>query len=195
MNGMILGVDVDSTVWPFHDWFCEALPGMTYEAWSSWGYCFKAFEKEAVYKAFDKALDPKRVAERPLYPGVAEAIARLKRWGIGIHFITHNHRPDAMRPYLVPWLKEHFGEDVGVTIVPSSVSKLDLLEEIGAFGMVDDHPTLIADVADAGMFAATKIHPWCKDMVEAHPEVHGFESWDVMPYLLSMWAAERKGAV
>lgn len=192
---MILGCDVDSTVWPFHDWFCEALPGMTYEGWRSWDYCYETFDQKAVLKAFAKALEPKRVPERTLYPGVQEAIARLKRWGISIHFITHNYRPDEIRPYLVPWLKENFGEDVGVTVVPSSVSKLEILENLGALGMVDDHPTLIADVADAGMFAATKIHPWNREMVEAHLEVYGFESWEVLPYLLSVWTSERKEAV
>jgi len=184
----VLGIDVDSTVWDLTAWVCEAVLAVTGE-WldpetiTSWTHILDAYGESAAMEVYAIALAPHRVREREPYPGAAEILRRLQEErGIGIHFITYNWDPEAMNPHLEPWLKEHFGSNVGLTI--TTEDKLGILRALGAFGMVDDRPETITRVAEAGLWAATLIQPWNRELVAGHPNVHGFESWHELPNLL-----------
>ena len=184
----VLSVDVDSTVWDLTTWVCEAVLDVTGE-WldpgtiTTWTHVLDAYGEEEATEVYERALSPRRVREREPYPGSPEVLRGLQRKGIEIHFVTHNWDPDTMTPHLDPWLKEHFGPDVGLTV--STEDKLGILRELGAFGMVDDRPETIARVADAGLWAATKVQPWNRELVAGRNDVHGFASWHEVPGLLS----------
>lgn len=200
MEGMILGVDSDGILynpWPDACAEAERLTGIksSPEEWDSYDSLAVTVGRESADKAFAYACGPERVHSRTLYPGVREAITRLKRWGIGIWVITHTYDPIAMHPVLEGWLRENFGADTYLACVPHTDSKFDALREIGAFGMVDDKASFICEVADRGMFAAAKRHPHNRREVEAHPKVYSFESWEVLPYLLSVWTSEAKASL
>jgi phosphoglycolate phosphatase-like HAD superfamily hydrolase len=183
----VLSVDVDSTVWDLTTWVCEAVLDVTGE-WldpgtiTTWTHVLDAYGEEAATEVYERALSPSRVREREPYPGSPEVLRGLQRKGIEIHFVTHNWDPETMTPHLDPWLKEHFGPDVGLTV--TTEDKLDILRELGAFGMVDDRPGTIARVADAGLWAATKVQPWNRELVAGRNDVHGFASWHEFPGLL-----------
>jgi phosphoglycolate phosphatase-like HAD superfamily hydrolase len=183
----VLSVDVDSTVWDLTTWVCEAVLDVTGE-WldpgtiTTWTHILDAYGEEAATEVYERALSPHRVREREPYPGSPEVLRGLQRKGIEIHFVTHNWDPETMTPHLDPWLKEHFGPDVGLTV--TTEDKLDILRELGAFGMVDDRPGTIARVADAGLWAATKVQPWNRELVAGRNDVHGFASWHEFPGLL-----------
>jgi hypothetical protein len=49
---------------------------------------------------------------------------------------------------------------------------------------VDDRPGTIARVADAGLWVATKIQPWNRELVAGRKDIHGFASWNEFPGLL-----------
>ena len=184
----VLGIDVDSTVWDLTAWVCKAVLAVTGERLdpetiTSWTHILDAYGESAAMEVYALALAPHRVREREPYPGAAEILRRLQEErGIGIHFITYNWDPEAMNPHLEPWLKEHFGSNVGLTI--TTEDKLGILRALGAFGMVDDRPETITRVAKAGLWAATLIQPWNRELVAGHPNVHGFESWHELPNLL-----------
>jgi len=183
----ILGLDVDSTVWDLGAWVCEAVRSVTGErldpdALSTWTHVLDAYGEEATMEIYTHALSPQWVHEREPYPGSAEVLHTLQKRGIGIHFITHNWDPEAMTPHLEPWLKKHFGPDIGLTVTTGD--KLSILRSLGAFGMVDDRPETIARVADAGLWAATMLQPWNRGFVADHSNVHGFASWHEVPNLL-----------
>ena len=183
----VLGVDVDSTIWDATSWICEAVLEVTGEeldpeSCTTWTHVLDAYGEEAAMEVYTRALSPQRVRERELYPGAAEVLRRLQEAGIGIHFVTHNWDPDAMTPHLEPWLKEHFGPEVGLTV--TTEDKLGILRSLGAFGMVDDRPGTISRVADAGLWAATKVQPWNRELVAERADVHGFTSWHEVPDLL-----------
>ena len=55
--------------------------------------------------------------------------------------------------------------------------KLILLEELGAFGLIDDRPDTIRRAADAGLWVATMLQPWNRDLVARRDDVHGFSDW------------------
>lgn len=181
-------MDVDSTVWDLGAWVCEAVLDLTGErldldTCTTWTHLLDAYGEKVAMEIYTRTLAPYRVREREPYPAAVEALRRLQEErGIRIHFITYNREPEAMKPHLEPWLREHFGADVDLTVTMKD--KLGILCALGAFGMVDDRPETIACVAGAGLWAATLIQPWNRELVAARPDIYGFASWHEMPDLL-----------
>jgi hypothetical protein len=158
----ILGLDVDSTIWNPTPWICEAVQEVTggdldLEACTTWTHVLDAYGEEAAMEIYTRVLSPERVRERDPYPGSTRVLRDLREQGVRIHFITHNWDPE---------------------------DKLGILGSLGAFGMVDDRPDTIARVADAGLWAATMIQPWNRELVAERADVYGFESWHEVPDLL-----------
>jgi phosphoglycolate phosphatase-like HAD superfamily hydrolase len=183
----ILGLDVDSTIWNPTPWICEAVHDITggeldLESCTTWTHVLDVYGEEAATEIYTRVLSPDRVREREPYPGSTEVLRDLQQQGIRIHFITHNWDPEAMTPHLEPWLKKHFGPDIGLTVTVED--KLGILDSLGAFGMVDDRPDTIARVADAGLWAATMIQPWNRELVAERADVYGFENWHEVPDFL-----------
>jgi hypothetical protein len=193
----ILGLDVDSTIWNLTAWICEAVRDVTGEeldpeSCTTWTHVLDAYGEEAAMEIYTRALSPERVRERDPYPGSPKVLRDLQEQGTKIHFITHNWDPEAITPHLEPWLKKHFGQDVGLTV--TTEDKLGILDSLGAFGMVDDRPDTITRVADAGLWAATMIQPWNRELVARRPNIHGFESWHEVPDLLPPLPNDANGA-
>ena len=187
-NQPTLACDVDSTIWDLTAWVCEAVLDVTGEeldpeSCTTWTHVLDAYGEEAAMEVYTRALSPHRVREREPYPGSVEVLRRLQEErGMGVHFVTHNWDPEAMRPHLKPWLQVHFGPGIRLTV--TTEDKLGILRALNAFGMVDDRPETIARVADAGLWAASLIQPWNRELVTGHPNIHGFASWYEMPDLL-----------
>ena len=95
--------------------------------------------------------------------------------------MTHND-PEIMPPLLAPWLETHFGPSVGLTVTMGD--KLVILKELEAFGLIDDRPDTIERVANAGLWAATKLQPWNRDLVARRSDIQGFHNWREVPALL-----------
>ena len=181
-----LACDVDSTIWDLTAWVCEAVLDVTGERLdpetiTTWTHVLDAYGEVAAMEVYERALSPRRVREREPYPGSPEVLRGLQKQGLKVHFVTHNWDPEAMTPHLEPWLKEHFGLDVDLTV--TTEDKLGILHDLGAFGLVDDRPGTIARVADAGLWAATKIQPWNRELVNGRKDIHGFASWHEFPDL------------
>jgi hypothetical protein len=180
-----LACDVDSTIWDTGARVCEVVLEVTgetldVESVSTWTHLLDAYGEETT-EIFDRVLSPERIRDRELYPGAAEVLHRLQgERGIKVHFVTHGD--DVMEPHLAPWLREHFGPGVGITVTAGN--KLEVLREIGAFGLVDDRPETLERVADAGLWAAARIQPWNRELVAARADVHGFSDWREVPDLL-----------
>jgi hypothetical protein len=183
-----LALDVDSTVWDTGAWVREVVLETTgdvldLEAVSTWTHILDAYGEEAATEIFERVLAPERARERQPYPDSAEVLRYLQEErGMRIQFLTRNHDPGAIKPHLEPWLKEHFGPDVGLTVTAGD--KLPALREIRAFGLVDDRPEILERVADAGLWVAAKIQPWNRDLVARRADVHGFADWREVPDLL-----------
>src|SRR5215204_6528795 len=130
-----LCVDVDSTIWDTGAWVCTAVLEVTGE--------------ELTTLVFERVFDPARIRERKPYPGAPKALRALRNdFDIGIHFVTHND-PETMTSRLRPWLEDHFGRDAGLTVTTGD--KLEVIGNLGAFGLIDDRPATIQRVADAGL--------------------------------------------
>jgi len=182
-----LCIDVDSTIWDTGAWVCAAVLEVTgeeldVEEVTTWTHVLDTYGEEATTRVFDRVSDPARIRERDTYPGAPEALRALQEnFDIGIHFVTHNN-PEIMAPRLRPWLEAYFGPDVGLTV--TTEDKLGVIEELGAFGLIDDRPDTIERVADADLWAATKIQPWNRNLVARRSDVHGFHHWHEVHDLL-----------
>jgi hypothetical protein len=180
--------DVDSTVWDTGARVREAVIEVTGEApnldtISTWTHVLEAYGEEATTEIFNRVLSPEKIREREPYPGSAEVLRYVQRErGIRVHFVTRSHDPEATKPHLEPWLKEHFGPRVGLTVTTGD--KLDILRGLGAFGLIDDRPEILERAADAGLWVAAKIQPWNRRLVAERADVHGFSDWREVPYLL-----------
>ena len=183
----ILGVDVDSTVWSTGARVREAVLEITgdtpdLEVFSTWTHVLDAYGEETTAEIFDRVLSPQRVRERKPYPGSVEVLRQLQEErGISVHFVTHN--PKNMIPHLEPWLNEHFGQGVGLTVTTGD--KLSVLHKLGAFGLIDDRPEILERAADAGLWVAAKIQPWNRELLAERADVHGFSDWCEVPNLLT----------
>jgi 5'(3')-deoxyribonucleotidase len=183
----VLCLDVDSTVWNTGSWVCSAVYEVTGETLdieriTTWTHVLDTYGEETTTTIFDRVFDPARIRERKPYPGASEVLCALQEnYSIELHFVTHND-PEIMPPYLEPWLKAHFGPDVGLTV--TTKDKLGILERLGTFGLIDDRPDTIERVADAGLWAAAKIQPWNRDLLARRSDVQGFSDWREVPNLL-----------
>ena len=182
-----LCTDVDSTIWNTGAWVCSAALEVTGESLdmeriTTWTHVLDSYGEEATTTIFERVFDPERVRDREPYPGAPGVLRALQeRHGIEIHFVTHND-PRIMVPYLEPWLRTHFGPKVGLTV--STEDKLDILKELGAFGLIDDRPDTIERVAENGLWAAAMTQPWNRDLLTRRSDIHGFSHWQEVPNLL-----------
>ncbi|HEU4493420.1 MAG TPA: hypothetical protein VFR69_04480 [Rubrobacteraceae bacterium] len=184
----VLALDVDSTVWDTGARVREVALDLTgetldLESVSTWTHVIEAYGEEKTAEIFDRVFSPEAIRTREPYPGAAEVLREIQgELGIQVHFVTHGFDPEALRPHLEPWLGEHFGTDVDLTVTTGD--KLCVLREIGAFGMVDDRPETLERAADAGLWVAARIQPWNREFVAARADVHGFSDWRGVPDLL-----------
>ena len=182
-----LCADVDSTIWDTGAWVCSAVLDITGETLdidriTTWTHVLDTYGERLSTAIFDRVFDPERVRDREPYPGASEVLRALQeRHGIEIHFVTHND-PEIMAPHVRPWLRTHFGPSVGLTV--TTEDKLGILEELDAFGLIDDRPDTIEQVASAGLWAAAMIQPWNRDLLTRRSDVHGFSHWQEVPALL-----------
>ena len=183
----LLCLDVDSTIWDTGSWVCSAVLEITGKTLdtdriTTWAHLLDTYGEETTTAIFDRVFDPARIRERKPYPGAAEVLNALQEnFDIEIHFVTHND-PETMTPHLEPWLKAHFGLRIGLTI--TTKDKLGIVEQLGAFGLIDDRPDTIERVADAGLWAAARIQPWNHDLLASRTDIQGFSDWREVPDLL-----------
>jgi hypothetical protein len=186
-NSLTLGLDVDSTVWDTGAWVRAATLEVTGETpdpatISTWTHLLDAYGEKATTSIFDRVFAPARIREREPYPGAPEVLRVLQEDpGVGIHFVTRND-PGTVGPHLESWLKENFGPEVELTVTTGD--KLDILRDLDAFGLIDDRPETLARAADAGLWTATKLQPWNRDLVAERSDVHGFSDWREVPALI-----------
>jgi hypothetical protein len=183
-----LALDVDSTIWNTGARVREVALEITgdtldLELFSTWTHVLEAYGEETAAEIFDRVLVPERVCERAPYPGSADAVRYVQEErDVRVHFITRNHDPEAMTPHLEPWLREHFGPEIGLTVTAGD--KLGILRELGAFGLIDDRPEILERAADAGLWVTARIQPWNRQLLARRADVRGFSDWREVPDLL-----------
>ena len=143
---MKLAIDFDSTVWPL-------LPamGISYEEVNYWGHLPDMLGGiKEMNQAFNKVMPFQHAVNHPPFPGCVDTLKDLKAKGVEIHLITHretNYLSD-VEEYV-----EHF--DIPVDCIDCSplINKVQTCLDRNISILVDDHPDIVIQAADAGLDA------------------------------------------
>ena len=114
--------------------------------------------------------DPQILAGEP-YPGAVEVV---RGWHEAGHFIhITSHRAVEAHGATEQWL-----ERIGLPYdeLYCSYDKVSRCREIGIDLLIDDSPDNLRDAIDAGIAAATILHPWNRELV-AEEDIVAAEDW------------------
>ncbi|HEY3019066.1 MAG TPA: hypothetical protein VGJ32_02685 [Solirubrobacteraceae bacterium] len=161
---MRIALDIDSTLHDYWDVLSTAARRrfgieLPYEEQFTWGITrLKPHQLELCIA--ETHSDPIIAAGRP-YDGAVEAV---RRWHAAGHFIhVTSHRAAGCHPATASWL-----ERIGLPFdeLYCSFDKVARCREIGIELLIDDSPVNLQGALDAGMRAATLLHPWNRDLCE-----------------------------
>jgi uncharacterized HAD superfamily protein len=171
---MRIAIDIDSTL--HHYW--DALSGaakrrfgvdLPYEEQSTWE--ITRLKPRQLEVCIRETHSDERIAAAQPYDGAVEAIARWHEAGHFIHVTSHRH--EGSHEATARWLAE-----IGLPYdeLCCSTDKIARCREIGIDLLIDDSPVNLERAIDAGMRAATLLHPWNRDVCETEDIVFA-QSW------------------
>jgi hypothetical protein len=169
-----IALDIDSTIHHYWDLLQRVVRerygiDLPYEEQRDWG--ITAIERDAVIHCVEETHSDENIAAGVPYPGAVETVRAWHERGHWIH-VTSHRRGSAARA-TAAWL-----ESIGMPFdeLYCSFDKVRRCIEIGVDVLIDDSPVNIARATDAGMVAATIVHPWNEDLV-GRDGVIGARDW------------------
>jgi len=166
-----LALDIDSTLHHYWDLidsiarerFGIALP---YSEQRDWG--ITALGRSDLIAVIEETHSEENIVNAEPYPGAVEVVARWHREGHWIHVTSH--RAVATREATERWL-----ERIGMPYddLHCSYDKITRCVELEIDVLVDDSPMNLAAAAQAGIAAATIVHPWNERLVESGAAIGG----------------------
>src|SRR3712207_2215567 len=171
---MKIAIDIDSTLHHYWDQFAAAAKrrfgvDLPYENQVTWH--IQQLRPEQVRACIAETHGERAVLAAEPYAGAAEAIARWRQAGHFIHITSH--RSTDAYGVTTQWL-----ERTGIEYdeLYCSWDKVTRCEEIGIDVLIDDSPVNLQRAIDAGITAATILHPWNRELVEEE-DVVAAEDW------------------
>jgi uncharacterized protein len=161
---MLIAIDIDSTLHHYWDQLAEAAKrrfgvDLIYDEQRTWR--ITRLREEQLYAAIADTHSDAVIARAEPYPHAVEII---NRWHAAHHQIhITSHRAERSIPATQRWL-----EQIGLEYdeLHCSFDKIGHCREVGADILIDDSPVNIARAIEAGMIAATLVHPWNFDVCE-----------------------------
>jgi hypothetical protein len=158
-----IALDIDSTLhdyWPLlarvaQERFGVAMP---YEEQRDWGITL--LEREQLIECVEETHSDENIACAQPYPGAVETVRRWHDAGHWIHVTSH--RRARARGATERWLRS-----IGLPFddLHCSFDKVSRCVELGIDVLVDDSPVNIVRAREAGIVAATILHPWNEELV------------------------------
>jgi len=144
-----IALDIDSTLHHYWDLLQRVARerygvDLPYEEQRDWG--ITALERDAIVHCVEETHSDQNVEQAEPYPGAVETVRRWHDEGHWIHITSH--RREAAAPATARWL-----ERIGLPY-----DDLHCL-------LVDDSPVNITRAREAGMAAATIVHPWNEGLI------------------------------
>jgi uncharacterized protein len=169
-----IALDIDSTLHHYWDLldsiarerFGVALP---YEEQRDWG--ITQLERGDLIECIEETHSDENIVNAEPYPGAVDVIARWHGEGHWIHVTSH--RAVTTRAATERWLAR-----IGMPYddLHCSYDKVSRCVELGIDVLVDDSPVNLAAASEAGITAATIVHPWNEALVEAGAAIGG-DDW------------------
>ena len=162
---MNIAIDIDSTLHQYWDQLSAAARrrfgvALRYEDQLTWGITL--LRPEQVRACVEETHSAATVLAAEPYPGAVEAVAA---WHADGHFIhVTSHRAATAHEPTERWLRR-----IGLPYdeLYCSYDKIARCREIGIDVLIDDSPVNLERALEAGITAATLIHPWNRDLCEA----------------------------
>lgn len=161
---MKIAIDIDSTLHHYWDTLSAAARrrfgvDLQYENQVTWAIA--QLKPEQLQVCIAETHAPEAVLGAEPYPGAVEVVRRWHEAGHWIHVTSH--RDAAAAVHTAQWL-----ERIGLPFddLHCSRDKIARAAELGIDILVDDSPVNLERALEAGITAATIIHPWNRDVVE-----------------------------
>jgi uncharacterized HAD superfamily protein len=159
-----IAVDIDSTLHHYWDQLAAIAKRrfgveLPYDEQVTWK--ITRLRPEQVHVCVAETHREQHVLAAEPYPGAVEAI---RAWHEAGHFIhVTSHRTTDAHGATERWL-----EQIGLPYdeLYCSFDKVARCREIGIELLIDDSPVTLMAAADAGITAATILHPWNRDLCE-----------------------------
>ena len=170
-----IALDIDSTLHPYWDLLQRVVRErygveLPYEDQRGWG--ITALERDAVIHCVEETHTDENILAGVPYEGAVETVQEWHAQGHWIH-VTSHRRPQTADA-TARWL-----EQIGLPVddLHCSFDKVSRCVDLGIDVLVDDSPFNIARAQEAGIVAATIIHPWNEEVVERNGVI-GARDWD-----------------
>jgi hypothetical protein len=161
---MLIAIDIDSTLHHYWDQLADAAKrrfgvDLHYDEQRTWR--ITRLRDEQLRAAIADTHSDSSIAKAQPYPHAVEIINGWHAAGHRIHITSH--RADRCIPATQRWLG-----DIGLEHdeLHCSFDKIAYCEQVGADVLIDDSPVNITRALDAGIIAATIVHPWNIDVCE-----------------------------
>jgi uncharacterized protein len=158
-----IALDIDSTLhhyWELLQRIARERYGveLPYEEQRDWG--ITALERDALIHCVEETHSDDNIETAEPYPGAVEVIRGWNEAGHWIHVTSH--RREAARAATARWLD---AIALPYDDLHCSFDKVSRCVELGIDLLIDDSPVNISRARDAGMLAATIVHPWNEELV------------------------------
>ena len=178
---MRIAIDIDSTLHHYWDQFAAAAKRrfgveLPYEE-QLWH--IDRLRPEQIRACVAETHSEERILGAEPYP---DAVATVTAWHEAGHFIhVTSHRHDGSLAATARWL-----ERIGLPYDDLHVSsdKISRCKEIGIELLVDDSPVNLLAAVEAGIAAATILHPWNREICEEEDVVCA-EDWTGLAHALA----------
>ena len=169
-----IAIDIDSTLHHYWDQFAAAAKrrfgvDLPYEHQVTWH--ISRLKPEQLKACIAETHAAPAIERAEPYPGAIDTIRRWKEAGHFIHITSH-------RAVDAHGATEQWLDRVGVPYdeLYCSYDKISRCREIGIDLLIDDSPVNLQHAIDAGIRAATLLHPWNREIVEEE-DVIAADDW------------------
>ncbi len=183
---MLIAIDIDSTLHHYWDQLADAAKrrfgvDLIYDEQRTWR--ITRLRDEQLRAAIADTHSDESIARARPYPHAVEIVNGWRAAGHRIHITSH--RAETCIPATRRWLDE-----IGLEHdeLHCSWDKVAYCREVGADVLIDDSPVNLMGAIDAGIRAATILHPWNRDLVEEE-DVIAAEDWPALERELAPFLA------
>ncbi len=171
---MRIAIDIDSTLHHYWDELAAAARrrfgiDLPYDQQHTW--TITRLRTEQLRAAIADTHSDAAIARARPYP---HAVETINAWHAAGHFIhITSHRAEGCHPATARWL-----EDIGLAHddLHCSPDKIGRCVELHIDVLIDDSPVNLGRALEAGMVAATIVHPWNRELCEEEDVVCG-QDW------------------
>ena len=182
-----IALDIDSTLhhyWDLLDGISRRRFGVELPYAEQHGWGITKLEREQVVAAIEETHSDENIESAEPYPGAVETVRDWHGRGHWLHVTSHRAGPT--RAATERWL-----ERIGMPYddLHCSYDKVTRCVELGIDVLIDDSPVNLEHALEAGIAAATIVHPWNARLVESGRAIGGRDWYELRDRLAPLLGA------